>query len=58
MGAKYTEGQARASAKYMADKHQVRLIVPEADFERYKAEAERQGLSINQFVINCIEKEM
>lgn len=58
MGAKYTEGQQRASAKYLQGKHQVRLIIPEEDYQRYKGEAAKRMMSVNQFIVECIEKEM
>lgn len=59
MGKKYTAGQAKATAKYMQDKHTIRVVVPEKDAERYKASAERKGYpSLNKFIIDCIEKNL
>lgn len=59
MGKKYTEGQAKATANYMKNKHQIRVIVPEEDAERYKSAAESKGFpSLNKFIIDCIEKVM
>lgn len=58
MGSKYTEGQAKATANYMKNKHQIRVIVPEEDAERYKAAAKKEGKSLNQFIIDHIEKGM
>lgn len=41
MGAKYTESQAKASAKYMKDKHTFRLVVTNERKEIIKAHAEK-----------------
>lgn len=59
MGSKYTEGQRRATETYMRDKHQLRVVVPKKDAERYKAAAEQKGYeSLNKFIIDCIEKSL
>lgn len=58
MGAKYTEAQKNATAKYMADKKTLLLVVPKETAERYQQEAKGRGMSLNQFVIGCIEKEL
>lgn len=58
MGSKYTKGQADATARYMQDKHMIRVVVPKEDADRYKAEAEKQGKSLNKFITECIEKQM
>ena len=36
MGSKYTEGQKRATANYMKDKHTIRVVVTKEDADRYK----------------------
>lgn len=56
MGAKYTQGQADATARYMEDKHTIRVVVPKETADRYKAIATERGMSLNQFIIDCIEK--
>lgn len=57
MGKKYTEGQRKATESYMRDKHQLRVIVPKEDAEKYKEAATRKGFeSLNKFIIDCIEK--
>lgn len=54
----YTEAQKRASIKYMAEKtDDIRLRVPKGLKDKYKAEAEKRGLSMTQFIISCVEKE-
>lgn len=58
MGAKYTEGQARATANYMKDKHTIRVIVTKEKADEYKKVAESKGVSLNRFIIDCIEKGM
>lgn len=55
----YTESQKRASIKYIAEKtDDIRLRVPKGLKYRYKAEAEKRGISMTQFIINCVEKEL
>ena len=56
MGSKYTEGQKRATANYMKDKHTIRVVVTKEDADRYKKIAREKGFpSLNKFIINCIE---
>lgn len=56
MGSKYTKGQTKAMAKYMQDKHTFRVVVTNEKADQYRAAAEAAGKSINQFIIDCIEK--
>ena len=59
MGSKYTEGQKRATANYMKDKHTIRVVVTKEDADRYKRIAKEKGYpSLNKFIIDCVEKEM
>ena len=59
MGAKYTEGQRKATANYMKDKHTIRVVVTKEEADRYKKAAEERGYpSLNKFIIDCIEKGM
>lgn len=52
----YTEAQKRASIKYMNEKtDDIRLRVPAGLKEKYKAEAEKRGTSMTQFIIDCVE---
>lgn len=55
MGAKYTEGQARACAKYMEDKHTIRVTVTKDKAEQYKKLAKSQGKSLTQYIVDLIE---
>ena len=45
MGAKYTEGQKRATTNYMKDKHTIRVVVTKKDADRYKKSSKRKRLS-------------
>lgn len=55
----YTEAQKKASIKYMTEKtDDIRLRVPKGLKEKYKAEAEKRGSSMTQFIISCVEKEI
>lgn len=55
----YTEAQKKASIKYMSEKtDDIRLRVPKGLKEKYRAEAEKRGISMTQFIVNCVEKEI
>ena len=54
MGSKYTEGQKRATANYMKDKHTIRVVVTKKEADRYKKIAKEKGYpSLNKFIIDC-----
>ena len=55
MGAKYTESQKKAIKKYMRDKRALRVVAKEEDVERYRIAAKKRGMSLNRFIITCIE---
>lgn len=55
----YTEAQKKASIKYISEKtDDIRLRVPRGLKDRYRSEAEKRGISMTQFIINCVEKEI
>lgn len=55
----YTEAQKKASIKYMAEKtDDIRLRVAKGLKEKYKAEAKKRGMSMTQFIIECVENEI
>lgn len=56
MGNKYTEAQKKATAKFMADKHTIRVVVTKEKADEYKSKAESEGKSLNQYIIDCIER--
>lgn len=58
MGSQYTKAQAKATANYMKDKHTIRVVVTKEKADEYKKAAEAEGKSLNQFIIECIEKRM
>ena len=56
MGSKYTEGQKRATANYMKDKHTIRVVVTKEEADKYKKAAKEKGYpSLNKFIIDCVE---
>lgn len=55
----YTEAQKKASIKYMSEKtDDIRLRVPKGLKDKYREEAEKRGMSMTQFIVNCVEKEI
>lgn len=55
----YTEAQKKASIKYISEKtDDIRLRVPKGLKNKYKSEAEKRNVSMTQFIINCVEKEI
>lgn len=52
---RYTEAQAKASAKYLSEKvEDIRIRVPKGQKAVIKAHAEKQDESMNQFVTRAI----
>lgn len=56
MGAKYTQAQANAARKYLDKLEEIKLRVPPGKKEEYKRRAEAAGKSLNQYIIDCIER--
>lgn len=56
MGKIYTQAQAKATAHYMQDKRTIRVVVTKEKADQYKGLASDAGKSLNQFIIDCIEK--
>lgn len=56
MGNKYTEAQKKATAKFMADKHTIRVVVTKSKADEYRDKAKAEGKSLNQYIIDCIER--
>lgn len=52
----YTPARANATAKYMQDKHTIRVVVTKAKADEYKAMAAAEGKSLNRFIIDCVEE--
>lgn len=56
--AKYTEAQARAVKKYLDKIGETKVRAPKEDMERYRKEAEKEGISLNQFFIDAAEEKI
>lgn len=54
MGAEYTPAQARASKTYIESLDQIMIRAPKGSRERWKAEAEKRGKSVNQYIIDKV----
>ena len=53
----YTEAQKNAIVKYLNEKtDDIRLRVPKGKKELYKKEAEKRGISMTQFICQCVEE--
>lgn len=51
------EQRKESNKKYLATLDEIRIRVPKGKKEEYKDLAEKAGKSLNQFIIDCIEKE-
>ena len=52
----YSEtARGKATAKYMQNKHTIRVVVEKEKAEYYKKLAEKSGKSLNKYIIDCIE---
>lgn len=51
------EQRKEANKKYLATLDEIRIRVPKGKKEEYKDLAEKAGKSLNQFIVDCIEKE-
>lgn len=57
MGGKYTEAQKQATLNYLKDKtDDVRIRVPKGTKESWKEAAEREGKSLQRFIIDIVER--
>ena len=57
MGKTYTEAQANASRKYMAQFDDIKVRVPKGKREEYQMLAKDKGMSLNKLIIALLEKE-
>lgn len=56
MGAKYTEAQARASAKYQKEKvAMISLKLQKPVKEAWKTAADRRGVALQRFIVEAVE---
>lgn len=51
-----TKAQAKATEKYMQKFDDIKLRVPKGMREIYRERAAKEGKSLNQYIIECIEK--
>lgn len=59
MGEKYTDAQKKASIKYLAEKtDSIQIRVPKGQKEVWKSAAAARGLSLNQLLIQLMEREI
>ena len=59
MGVQMGKASTKAKNKYNAENYErISLSVPKGKKDEYKAAAEARGKSLNQFIIDCIEKGM
>ena len=57
--ARYSEAQNKATQKYISKAYdQFSVRVPKGKREIYKAHAEAQGKSLNQLVVELLDKDM
>lgn len=55
--AKYSEAQNKATQRYISKAYdQISIRVPKGKREIYKAHAEAQGKSLNQLIIELLDK--
>ena len=53
----YSESQKRASRKYNENNYdRLFITVPKGKKDEYKAKAKSEGKSLNQYIIDCIER--
>ncbi len=56
---RYTEAQKKSADKYLHEKvEDIRIRVPKGQKDIIKAFAEKQGKSLNQFIVDLITKEL
>lgn len=58
MGSKYTKAQKTASDAYMQDKHTIRVVVTDEKAQQYKDAAQKEGKSLNRFMVDCAEEHL
>lgn len=57
MARRYTEAQNKATQKYIRNAYdQISVRVPKGKRDEYSAKAQAHGKSLNQFIVDCIEK--
>lgn len=53
----YSKAQNKATQKYVRNNYdEIKIRVPKGTKDRYKDVASEKGVSLNQFIVDCIEK--
>lgn len=52
---KTSEAQLRANAKHLANLDEFKVRVPKGKKAEYKAQAERNGMSLNAYIVKLLE---
>lgn len=56
MGEKYTDAQKNASIKYLKEKtDSIQIRTPKGTKDRWKAAADKAGVSLNRFIADAVE---
>lgn len=59
MGGQYTEAQNRATQKYINKKYDTITVRPaKGTKDRWREEADKRNKSLNQFIVDTVEKEI
>ncbi|MEE1400918.1 MAG: hypothetical protein UF305_01320 [Oscillospiraceae bacterium] len=59
MGNKYTDAQKKASIKYLQEKtDNIQIRTPKGTKARWKGGAAERGMSMNQLIVEAVEKEL
>lgn len=53
-----SEKQLEYNKKYLTKFDDVKIRIPKGDRDRWRQHAEKKGKSLNQFVIDTVEKEI
>lgn len=57
MGNKYTEAQAKATKKYLSKTVAIQIRVTEEEREKYRLAAEKNNMSLSQYIKYLLERE-
>ena len=54
---KHYEQRKEANKRYLQNFDEIRIRVPKGTKDEYKSRADAAGKSLNQYIIDCIEKD-
>ena len=52
------EQRKAANERYLAKLDEIRIMVPKVEKDKWKLAASSRGKSLNQFIVDSVEKEM